>query len=302
MRMNSKKIFQQRQRELLQLANSPAGRFLLDCGVDAPIIGITPNAILYAWKGQFRGEFYAGENRNANILLPILQKLDIAQEHRVLAQAQRSFLRQAEIPWIFLTEYEAASGGTGGIYAANATYSTARSASTASGSEQGVKNEFVGGNYEIARWFCPTDFSAITPGSDVTAATGAIYPTARNTTVDDTLKFIVTTQAATNSVANDDFDNLTLNSPTTYGTFGAYSTLNLNAYNSITMDAGFQTLVESGAGGYIKMGLRSTGDIDNSTPAARSFLTMSQTNAQRTKFDVTWTAPSGGALFLATFI
>lgn len=295
-------LFLRRQKDFLKLANTRAGRYLLKCGVDAPIVGLTHNAIVYDWgrdfKGrkQLKGEFFVGYNRNTYILAPILEKLDIAREARKYSLAQKDFLTHADVPWIFLdgpTEFQAASGGTGGIYATDAVYTTARSATSASADQQAISNDGVGGVFEITRWFCPTDFSIISAGSDVTAASGAIWPVTRNTTIDDTLQFILTTQASTSAISNDDFDNLTLNSPTVYGTSGAYSTLNLNAYNTVTMTAGFQTLVESGAGGFIKMGARASGDVSNTSPTTnRSLLTMSQTNGERTKFTITWT-PGG---------
>ena len=309
------KIFTERQEEILLIANSAIGKFLLGADSKLSVVKVTPNAVisLLGWKAEdqpvFKGVFYSGQGNNSEILLPILEQLDILRElyPRYSPIGRDKFIQAVEhyagyvrtnFPLIFLdgpTDFEAATGGTGGIYALDADYATARAAASATGAEAGAKNEIVGGSYEIARWFCPTDFTAITAGSDVTVATGSIFPTARNTTTDDTCKFILTTQAATSSVANDDFNNLTLNSPTTYGTFGAFSTLNLSAYNAITMDAGFLTLVEAGAGGFIKMGIRATGDIDATTPTTRSFLTMSTTNGERTKFTITWTPVGGGA-------
>lgn len=316
--VNLNKIFKERQEELVLIANSPIGRFLL--GVTEkklPVVAISPNAVIFKignWVKnkfgivvpEFYGEFFAGFGNNVEILKP-LPYIDTLRDFHpkyspvginefIKAVEHYSGYTRGNFPTLFLdgpTDFEAATGGTAGIYAANATYSTARSASTASGAQQAIGNDAVAG-YEITRWFCPTDFSTIAAGSDVTATNGYLYPTGRNTTTDDTGKFILTTQASTSAIANDDFDNLTLNSPTTYGTSGAYSSFTLNQYSAaIAMTAGFQTLVEAAAGvGFVKMGMRATGDIDNTTPTTRSFLNFSQSNGQRTKFAITWTPPS----------
>lgn len=291
-----KAIFQERQKDLVAIANTQAGRQMLNFGLKAQVIGVTPNAVIVREGKNLRGEFISGINPVANILLPVLRQIDATRRRNPQNPLDAySLMRSHRFGEAYFIEYTAASGGTGGIYGEHVTYSTARGLATATGSDPNVGNETVGGNFDIYRWFCPTDFSAITPGSTVSAGSSAIWRTGGNTTTDDTAKFILTTMANPASLATADFDALTLNGPTTYGTTGAYSTHAIGAYSAVTMNAGFLTLVQSGAGGIIKLGMRATGDIDATQPTTRSFMAMSVLDNQRTKFDITWAPPSADA-------
>ena len=251
--------------------------------------------------------FYSGVNNNVSSMIPLLTKLDIIREQypKYMPVGRDEYIKAAEhfsghvrsprYPQIYLTEFTAATGGTTGCYSDSVVdYATARNATTAAATDNRIGNEISGGHYNIFRWFCPTDFTTITAGSDVTAADGYVWGiTSQVAWLDDTMRFILTTQAATTTVALADFDNITLNSPTEYGTTAAYTVLDTSAYSAaITMTAGFQTLVEAAAGvGFVKMGLRANADIVATTPTGTSNLTMSTADNQRTKFDITWTLP-----------
>ncbi len=303
-------LFTTRQKDLLALANTNASRFLLNLRSFDSIIRVTPNSIIYKGEGkQLNGTFISGENAVGIILLPLLTKLDIIRrefpkytpgdkkEYLKLVEHLAGLTYKPQYPNVFLDSgtFSSDSGGTGGIFGRDAaSYSTSRSAASATGSSNNVGNEFVGGNYDIFRWFCPTDFSTITAGSTVTTATGYIWPVSKTSTTDDTAKFIVTTQASNTTLATSDYSKITLNSPTTYGTTGNYSAMTTGQYNTVTMDAGFLTLVQSGAGGFIKLGMRATADINATTPTTASDIGMSVSANQRTKFDITWTLPVVG--------
>lgn len=196
------------------------------------------------------------------------------------------------------TNFTTATGGTNGVYCDGDTWATERNNTTGDGNAAQVAGAWTGAIYEINRFFIPTDFSSLSATATVTSAKFYFYASSKQSNDDDTASIILTTQAATNTVAMADYDNITLNSPTTYGTSAAFSTLTPAGWFSIDIDAAGLALIQAAAGvGYVKFGLRCTHDIANTTPTALSSVTI-DIATNKPYFAVTYTLPSS---FIAMF-
>lgn len=309
-------LFQQRQKELLYFANTEAGKFLLNAKKNLKIIKITPNTIHYLTgnykKGlpEINGEFYC-YGRQAKILIPILSKMDLAKEIKSVENPYNAFLhfsnleRNKKLPTIYFEQQDFfAEAGDGGASANSVTsWATVRDAATAdsttgsSANEVGNQSEDDAGTFRLTRGFFPIITSSMGSGATVTAVVAkVIFGTTRNTTFDDTTRWAITTQASTSSLAAGDYDNITKDTPTEFGTSAAWSGWSTTLYTDVTFNADGRTAVVPT--GNTLYGCRSTRDVQNTTPTQRSFIYFQYSETAGTgsdpKFDITWTP--GGAI------
>lgn len=172
-------------------------------------------------------------------------------------------------------------------------YSTVRSASTGTlvGENIFIGNENVGSPpYRIYRWFGFFDLSSVPIGSIINSITFQIDYNSGDTTTD--FKIVTTGHTApTTGLTTADFGDLTLNSPIEYST---------RSNNVSTLSAGYLqfTLNASGLavatpGSIFKIALRSSLDVDNTSPSTRSYASLrNSVDANPPQIIVNYTVPS----------
>ena len=158
----------------------------------------------------------------------------------------------------------------------NAIWATARSATTGTSTGRYTGAELVGGNYKIYRSFMSVSTASIPDTDTIISGTLTIAFGAKDTTNDFVVALTGHTSDSDITLADADFNNITLNSPTEYAT----RTNNVSTYANPENHT--FTLNTNGLGaisktGYTKFCLRSSKDVDNSTPNNRSFLALGAT-------------------------
>lgn len=264
--------FEKYQKVLIWFANTWFGRKLLYIDGSKSSVGknkivkITPNAIF--WKGKGKREMIAEFRTHRKFgkriyygLMP-LWKLFHAWDMAMYPNFNLGFDTTG-------TLYPTA--GDGYVENSGATYATAQSAGTGNvanytDTTAGIRNEISGGTYYIGRGFNPFDTSTIGAGATVTAATFSLYGQAKDSTLDDTIRAVQTSQSSTTTLATADFDAI---GTTSGGDFGLISALSTSAYNDLNLNATGLTWIN--VTGTTLLGVRTTGDIAASSPANRSY-------------------------------
>ena len=267
---------------LIKLANSEAGRYVLGIKNDFPIVKISPNSWHFRiGKHKVRGIFHC-YNVIEKCLSPYLVYKSLAKSYVKEYDDYKGFLhfnqleRNSKYPTIFLdvaTIYS--SAGDGAIRNSDSVWATVRGAASGA-SNDGTSASSGGGcpltifadpNYIIDRGFFPFVTSSLGADSIVSAATLNIYVVTKTDLSNGNVALIQTTQASVTALSNDDYNNLTLDSPSegatrldigTDITTGAYNIWTLNATGLGWIDEVGNTL----------LGLREKRDIDNTTPDA----------------------------------
>lgn len=126
--------------------------------------------------------------------------------------------------------------------------------------------DYVPTTYNLYRTFLPVNTSAISDGAEIISASLFIYLLTKNSTQDDTITIVATTQTSTATLATTDYNNVGTISG---GVSGALSTLSINAYTEIALNATGLTWIDKT--GTTKIGLRFTRDIANSAPGNRCY-------------------------------
>jgi len=188
-----------------------------------------------------------------------------------------------------------------GVYLSNASFSTARNAATGDGLSEQIACEYSASVYMFTRVFTTFDLSTIPSSSVITAIDFKIYVEGADYTDDFTL--VTSTHTAPNTtLAKEDYDALTINSPTEYSSRSAYAstfpspttlTFSLNA----TAIAAAQALL--GGSDYFKVVVRPNRDVDNSVPTKRSYIYCDGgTRVHAPRIEVTYSLPSSKFLGL----
>lgn len=254
-----KNLFNKYQREILSLANDL--RFREELGIShvpdsIKIQKVVPNGVLTIENDKLVWRFWCGRDVIADSLLEILPDVGIAEFAKFrpfhLLHPQARFL---DFP---------SGSGSGFCFNSDATFSTARGAS--SGSSHGVGGtvyslytELVTGVYDITRHFYPTDTSALGSGFVISSASLNLWVDSFITGGGYANNYVIaTTQAATSTLADSDYSQV----GSTSG--GIFSTASLGA-TSAPLNAtgiGFVSLT-----GVTKIGARVDGDFNNSAPS-----------------------------------
>jgi len=163
-----------------------------------------------------------------------------------------------------------------------------------------IGGELSGGVYFTYRTFLQFDTSSLGNGAIINSGTIQIYVDQKDTTND----FTAVTQghtAANGTLVLADNDSLTVDSPTEYSSRSAnVSTIGTGAYLGFALNASGLGAINGTS--YTKIALRSSKDVDNSTPTARSYLGFqTQGEASSPQLIVNY-APSGGNLDLTSKI
>jgi hypothetical protein len=161
-------------------------------------------------------------------------------------------------------------GGDGFVNKGDATWSTARSATagdtaTYASSPFNVAGRLSTGTYYIQRAFLPFDSSGLSDLAVIDTATLYIMKLG-GTTGSRQMAFIQTSQPDPTLLTTDDFDALTLNSPTEGASRVADTAFTTDVYQSISLNASGMSWIS--ATGYTKLGVREGAkDIDDVTPS-----------------------------------
>lgn len=140
---NARLLFRRYQKDLLWMANSDAGRYLLGVKDKDKIVKITPNSFhqlrdFVNDKPIIQAPFYVG-NPLADVFLPLLEKMKIADEYSHIDDPHDALLYYANLkrsrlyPQLYLATQTFDTLATEGLLSMNGeyTYSFARSSSTA---------------------------------------------------------------------------------------------------------------------------------------------------------------------------
>lgn len=280
-------LFQKYQNLFLILANSEEGKHILGVKESLPIVKLTPNTFIQDTgerKGLdriYKGQFFCYEKMAKHLLLYLmayeaLDRKPIGTDEAIEFFASQIGLRRSNVfPQVFLdtgTYYAAAGDGVllNALPATN-TWSTCRSSATAN-AHDGTSTTgsltfafpFVNSPY-LSRLAFPTDTSALTSAATIISAALKAYVNSKgNASVAD-IAICQMTVANTSSLAAGDFDGYdSLNSPSEWITrvsadlsTGGYATFNYNA-------TGLAAINKTG---FTHNGMRSSLDIDNSSPA-----------------------------------
>lgn len=161
------------------------------------------------------------------------------------------------------------------LSAANATWSTVRSASasefaSSSSATFSVEAYLSGGVYRINRAFLLFDTSPIRNGAQISSATLSIYKndTAIQNADTSSACLVASTPASDTDLVVGDYDQV---GTTRLATDIAYSTISTGAYFTFTLNAtGIAAISKTGI---TKFGVRDKRDLDNSAPTGSNSIT-----------------------------
>lgn len=159
-----------------------------------------------------------------------------------------------------------AKTGSNGVRSAVDTWATARSATTGTVTNW-VMSTLNAGNYQIGRVFVNFDVSTIPSGSTITGVT-FVHPAISNNTNNNGITIYVVDHTGADPTVADDYNNIDLNSDTTYGSV-AMSGLSTGGATNIVLDASGIAVVQTALDGsaLAKFCLRTSPDTANSAPA-----------------------------------
>lgn len=284
---SNKLLFNKYQNLFLILANSEEGRHLLGIKNKLPIVKLTPNAVIQDTGEKigvdrvYKGQFFCYE-KVAKYLLPYLTAYELINRKPIGTKealdlfASQSGLKKSRIfPQVYMetTPFYAAAGDGVLLNAlpATNTWATCRSSATAN-AHDGTSTTgsltfafpFVNSPY-LSRLAFPTDTSALTSAVTIISAALKAYVNSKNNAGVANIAICLMTVANTSSLASGDYDGYdSLNSPSEWITrvsadlsTGGYATFSYNA-------TGLAAINKTG---FTHNGMRSSLDIDNSSPA-----------------------------------
>lgn len=314
----NKTLFDKYQYLFLILANSEEGRYILGIKEKLPVVKLTPNTFIQHVGGkEYKGHFFCYE-KMAKHLLPYLMAYDeikrkpIGTDEAIEFFASQKGLKQSNIfPQVYLdtgTYYASAADGVLLHALPATTWSTCRSATTANAmAGTGTTGSltfafpFTDSPY-LSRLTFPTDTSGLTSNATITAAALKAYVNSKSNAGVANIAICLMTVANTSSLASGDYDGYdSLNSPSEWITrvsadlsTGGYATFSYNA-------TGLAAINKTG---FTHNGMRSSLDIDNSSPANPGTGDVNFTFSENTGtsadpyLEVTFTLPSmGGFIF-----
>lgn len=238
------------------------------------IIGIIPNAVFWKEGKKHHFEFRTHDKFSKRLYFafkPIWQLahwFDMSFANIYQSQWNLGFDAFPGEP-IFSGSGDGFCENSNGTYATahNATSSTSFNYSGNGATDSAVRNETTGGVYYITRCFLPFDTSALGVGATVDTATLGVWANAKDSTVNDTIRIIQTSQASTSAIESNDYDNV---GTTGGGDIGTISAISTGAYTNTNLNATGEGWIS--VTGISKLGLRTVGDIDSTSPGNRSYI------------------------------
>ena len=179
--MNIKSYFKQNQKQLLQLVNTEAGRYLVGIKDKDIIVKIVPHGFHQLRDSRenkpiIEAKFFF--DYKCRVIAETLTKMDIAGLSKYESFLHFSGLERQnyKYPQIYLDSFSSSTflGGAGDIVYTHATFSNWRNDSTgttSSGSFEAFCDKSSGGSYTGKRLYLPIDTSSMGAGAIVTVGT-----------------------------------------------------------------------------------------------------------------------------------
>jgi len=298
------------ENEILDLANTDAGKFLLGAKSKNPIVKVTSNSyhelIFSDNKTAIVTGYFCTSSKSNQAFLSAITKMDIAKEEYKIINNYEAFLhfsdlqpRDYKYPQIYLTDFNVGSGDGYVRNDSTVNYATARNAGTGNvANGTATLSDFTspgqaysGGKYYVGRVFLPTDTSSIPDTDVISSGSVNFFPTGVRNVDSDSVVFVSTNQASTSTLALDDFDT----AGSVSGGDLPLASITANTMTAVTLNAtGLGFINKSGIS---KVGLRSLQDINSSAPTgdANDFypgicFSEHATSAQRPYLSLTYAA------------
>lgn len=178
-----------------------------------------------------------------------------------------------------VTNFNPPTSGNGLLqYRDAATWAIARNATSSTeavvttGPNIILYTEKTAGMFYIIRSFFPFLTGNVLQGSQIRSATFSIYGDSGlfANPISESAVLTASTQADGATLAQADYDNITLNSPTELASRITYASWNQNGYNNFTLNAAGIAALNKTPGGYTKFCLRTSSDVDNVEPGTIS--------------------------------
>jgi len=308
--MNS--LFSTYQKELVKLSNLSYGRKLL--GIDEKegwIVGLTPNSyIIRIGRNRYQQNFRC-YNLFSKKIGATLTKIDISRNDKLYSNLDKYqgllhyaglFEKPTLFPRIFLaTSFYSGAGDGYCTKAGNVTdWATQRNAATATtadytGSELVLESIFNNPYYVISRSFLPFNTASLGSLVTITAASIFLYKNWVDGTDSNGTKVVAGTQANTDSVVVDDYNNI----GTTSFSAVASASINTGSYTEFALSAG--GIANISKTDWSKFALRDYRDFDNSAPTVINRMRFEPSEETGTSKDpylsITYTKPGGGLFF-----
>jgi len=183
-----------------------------------------------------------------------------------------------------ITTFNVNGDGSGRVHATNATYSTARNATTGTannGNSTRPVNSWDGSQYFVARAFEPFDTSSLDDGATIQDSANTFLRlkgsgVAATNTDSDSLCIVASTQASNTALVNDDYDNI---GSTKYNdtdlSHGSWNST-AGANNDMTFNAtGVAAISKTG---YTPLALRTTKELAGTTPTGHNYVDVQDNN------------------------
>ena len=315
-------------KDIFQIINTEAGRYLLGIKDKEPIIKLSPNSVhqLLGYekdKAVIKGKFWCGAPYVLNIFQPILDKIRIAKEELKYRQyisdnPYKTFLHFSDLspfeysrylPQVLLASFSV-GGGDGWTQCNHATYATAQNGTgNLSSNSTNGSTTFIapgqaesGGTFYVGHIYFPTDTSSIGADSTITAGGNSLnfWPEGVRSTDGGNLDIVVTTQASNTALVNSDFTQV---GSTVQGTV-AFTSLTAAQINTTTLNStGDGNISKTG---FTKFGQRSSRDTSATAPSVGNVsdtnpgtsCSENATSGQRPYLTIFYSLPTGGIPFI----
>lgn len=301
------RFFQENQKLLLTLANTPEGKDLLGFSEEKDkIVKLSPNSVhfLRGFKGKkplFQAFFKTYDFVGITLGVAVEKALIVNDEWKPVdtykAFKHYGWHEKGYYPQIFLTTTTYSNSFTTiGLRYHNTTWATAHSGSaTADGnnnwgnvSTAGNSASFDGTNYGINRFYYDYDTSALTSGATISSAFHRQHGTSTSFSNVNSESVVIVSNSVTSTttLANSDWANI---GSTSFGSL-AFASWSQSGNNDITLNAsGLANISKTSVS---KFASTTDLDLNNTTPTGANYCTFDSW-----LLSVTYTL-SGGAFFL----
>jgi len=303
-----RKLFYWRQKDLLWMINTDAGRSLLGIKDERRIARVVPNGYHFAnglWlkEKDFIANFYTWD-KVAFTLLPLLETLDILKELHKLDNPYKALLHYAGLerynyPFILHTTTTfSPAAGKGSVHNDSfSPYATGQAAGTGTGTNQGeAGNEKSGSNFFIYRGAWPYDSSSLTAAATIKATSNTFKRLVGAGTIfntdSDSVSIVSSGQASTSSLAASDFGSFGITKFASDIALGSFNNAGNNDF--VLNTSGIANINKTG---FSKFAARLAKDISATQPSGRN--TCGVITDASCILSVEYTTPSGGFFIAA---
>jgi len=310
--------FEQNKKLILQLANTEAGRFLLGLKDKDRIIKISPNSVhqlkdFQNGKSIIQAKFWACDNV-AQIFLPTLAKVEIAQDYQPIKDKYEAFLhfsgleKRLEYPQIYLETanfYSTSEDGKTRHSTISGDWETWDDARGVQGDEgvdkttgdDGMEAHFeyiAGSGYGLVRGWARFNYTSLPQSAVINSATYKFYGRAYGTTADQGIVIAQGNQGPT----------LEASDHASYGAeWGRFTTpAGSDQWNSASLNSTGKSAINKG--GYTEYAYLNARDFDNQPVSSNGHWGMlwdaSEVGSTQHYMEITYTL--AGGIFLHNYL